>query len=225
MEIACLSASNILHAGMDSTSLRICHLIGDMVCGLCTQPPNLHVIPLVECALNPCIGCGACAGREQCTHDPAFNRIFADLASADAVFIVSAHYAPIPAKLCMLLEKIEQLAFLKRFHNDAYRSPLFGKPVGIIGHGGGTEDIIPHYRGPVLDSIWNALSYPVEMRIVGADDDRQARGVVIPVKRVVRSASSVFPIQEYDWADIRDRIQPLVERVVSWIPCFPAQPE
>lgn len=87
------------------------------------------------------------------------------------LFIVSAHYAPISSKLSILLEKIEQLAFLKRFNDENYRSPLFGRPVGIIGHGGGTEEIIKYYKAPVLDSIRNALSYPVEMDIVGANNE------------------------------------------------------
>lgn len=132
----------------------------------------------------------------------------------DALFIVSAHYAPIPSKLSMLLEKIEQIAFLKRFNNETYRSPLFRKPVGIIGHGGGTEEICKYYKEPIINSIWNALSYPVEMNIVGLDDE-QSRGLVLPVKSVSRESSSIFPVQEYDWIDIENRLIPLVYNVIS----------
>jgi hypothetical protein len=112
----------------------------------------------------------------------------------------------------MLLEKIEQLAFLKRFQDESFRSPLFGKPVGIIGHGGGTQDIIGHYVSPVLDTIWNALSWPVEMDIVGTEG--QPHGVVFPVKSVGKSPDSIFPTQEYDWEDVESRIRPLVEAVL-----------
>lgn len=78
MLIVFVSASNIKHAGENSTSFKVCRLIKDM------------------------------AERR-------------------------AYYAPIPAKLSMLLEKIEQLAFLKRFHNEAYRSPLYGIHIPVAG--------------------------------------------------------------------------------------------
>lgn len=66
----------------------------------------------------------------------------------------------------MLLEKMEQLAFLKRFNDDGYRSPLYKRPVGIVGHGGGTEEVVQSYRRQVIDTIANAMSYPIEMDIV-----------------------------------------------------------
>ena len=135
----------------------------------------------------------------------------------DALFIVSAHYAPIPSKLSMFLEKIEQLAFLKRFNDENCRSPLYGKPVGIIGHGGGTEEIHRCYKAPVIDSIWNALSYPVEMNVIGIDDE-QPRGVTFPVKKVTRIEDSMFPLQEYDWNDIEKRVTPLVIKVLEKVP-------
>jgi len=39
-------------------------------------------------------------------------------------------------------------------------------------------------------------------------------GIAIPVKRVIRDETSVFPIQEYDWDDIRERVNPLVVNVI-----------
>jgi hypothetical protein len=114
----------------------------------------------------------------------------------------------------MVLEKIEQLAFIKRFNDESYRSPLFKKPVGIIGHGGGTEEISKYYKGPILDTIWNALSYPIEMDIVGVDEE-QHNGIIIPVKSVEKIEGSIFPIQEYDWNDIEERVSPLIKNVIS----------
>lgn len=216
MNVVCISASNIKHAGQDSTSIKICKLIESMVKTKINTDVNVEVIPLVNYELKPCIGCGKCFNQEICIHDSVFNEIYNVLIKADALFIISAHYAPIPAKLSMLLEKIEQLVFLKRFNNDKYRSPLFNKPVGIVGHGGGTEKIIEYYKEPVLDSIWNALSYPVEMDIIKMNDDHD-NGVVLPVKNVRKVENSIFPVQEYDWKDIEERLKPLVNKVLSKI--------
>jgi hypothetical protein len=52
------------------------------------------------------------------------------------------------------------------------------------------------------------------MKIVKGDKD-SSNGVVFPVKRVHRAPDSVFPIQEYDWEDIKHRIEPLVEAVLE----------
>lgn len=214
MTIVCISASNIKHAGQNSTSLKTCNLIKEMVNTKTAKDKNIDVeiISLVDYELKPCIGCGTCFKQECCIYDSAFNQIYDALTKANALFIVSAHYAPIPSKLSMLLEKIEQLAFLKRFNDEDYRSPLFRKPVGIIGHGGGTEEIIKYYKEPVLDSIWNALSYPVEMNVIKLNNEHK-NGVIIPVKSVKKVEGSIFPIQEYDWTDIEHRLTPLVNNV------------
>jgi hypothetical protein len=172
-----------------------------------------EIIKLVDSELVPCIGCGKCYKKGKCVQDNEFNEIYKKLCIADAVFIVSAHYAPIPAKLSMVLEKIEQIAFLERFNDENYRSPLYRKPVGIIGHGGGTEKVIKYYEAPVIDSISNALSYPVEMNLIGIDK-KQSKGIIFPVKRVVKTDNSIFPTQEYDWLDIKKRVKLLINKVL-----------
>lgn len=214
MNIVCISASNMKHAGERSTSLKVCNIIKKIINRNTSGDADVRIIPLTDYNLKPCIGCGECFKQDKCIEDNDFNRIYNTICRMDGLFIISAHYAPIPSKLSMLLEKIEQIAFLKRFNNETYRSPLFRKPVGIIGHGGGTEEICKYYKEPVINSIWNALSYPVEMNIVGLDDE-QSRGLVLPVKSVSRESSSIFPVQEYDWIDIENRLIPLVYNVIS----------
>lgn len=214
MTIVCISASNIKHARMDSTSFKTCELIKNMINNKTSDSVEVKIISLVDYDLKPCIGCGRCFYQENCVCDDNFNQIYNILIQSNALFIVSAHYAPIPSKLSILLEKIEQLAFLKRFNNENYRSPLFKKPVGIVGHGGGTEEIIQYYKTPVLDSIWNALSYPIEMNIVGVNSE-QSNGIIFPVKNVKKVKNSIFPIQEYDWIDIENRLIPLVNNVLE----------
>ena len=216
MKICCISASNIKHAKQKSTSLKICNLIKKIILQEYFDDISIEIISLVDYEFNPCIGCGRCHAVDQCAIDHHFNMVYSKISNIDALFIVSAHYSPIPAKLSMVLEKTEQLAFIKRFNDESYRSPLFKKPVGIIGHGGGTEEISKYYKGPILDSIWNALSYPIEMDIVGVDVE-QHNGIIIPVKRIKKIEGSIFPIQEYDWHDIEERIVPLIKNVISKI--------
>lgn len=154
--------------------------------------------------------------KSVCPYDEGFNSIYSKVAESDGLFVVSAHYAPIPSKLSMLLEKMEQLAFLPRFHNEEERSPLYQKPVGIVGHGGGTEEIIKGYRGVVLNTIANALSYPIEMDILGLNEE-WPNGIVFPVEEVIRDENSLFPVQRYDWEDIRVRVEPLVDIMIEKI--------
>lgn len=214
MLIACISSSNIKHAGENSTSLKVCRLIEEMSKRKMAGNVQVEIIPLVSFELKPYIRCGECHKEDKCKNDNEFNNIYSILCKADALFVVSAHYAPIPSKLAMLLEKIEQLAFLKRFNYKSYRAPLFGKPVGIVGHGGGAGEMHKYYKEPVINTIWNALSYPVEMKIIGVDAE-QPRGVTFPVKQVTKADNSIFPVQEYDWSNIGKRLEPLVSKLLQ----------
>ncbi|MEW6724081.1 MAG: NAD(P)H-dependent oxidoreductase [Bacillota bacterium] len=61
------------------------------------------------CRLRPCQACGHCGritGRCAISVDD-LAEITARLARADGIIIVSPHYAPIPAKLSALLERLE----------------------------------------------------------------------------------------------------------------------
>ena len=214
MHIVCISASNIRHARTTSTSTKVCQLIVEILASAASPGFTSDVIPLVDYELTPCHGCGGCYTTAACRHDAVFNALYARVIQADALFVVAAHYAPIPAKLCMLLEKMEQLAFLPRFHDEGRHSPLYHKPVGIIGHSGNTEAFLAGYKGPVLDTIANALSWPLDIQIVGVDE-QWPNGIIFPVKEVRKSPDSIFPIQEYDWDDIRRRIAPLVYNVCA----------
>lgn len=214
MKVTCISASNIKHAKEYSTSSKICSLIKEMIMENNKNRITIDIIKLVDYELKPCIGCGKCFKKNRCTNDEGFNDIYSKIVKSDGLFIVSAHYAPIPSKLSMLLEKMEQLAFLLRFHKEEDKSPLYKKPVGIIGHGGGTEEIIKSYKSVVLNTIANALSYPIEMDIVGVNEE-YTKGIVVPVKEVIKDKDHIFPIQKYDWEDIKIRIEPLINNVVD----------
>lgn len=214
MLITCISASNIKHAREYSTSLKLCNSIKEISEKYYKNEISIEVLSLVDYELNPCIGCGKCFKKDKCIKDIVFNEIYSKIIKSDGLFIVSAHYAPIPSKLAMLLEKMEQLAFLPRFNNEEDKSPLYQRPVGIIAHGGGTEEIVRSYKGVVINTIANALSWPIEMKIVGINEE-WPNGIAIPIKHVRKDEDSIFPVHEYDWEDIKNRIRPLVHNVMQ----------
>jgi multimeric flavodoxin WrbA len=214
MLVVCISASNMKNAGENSTSLKVCRLIEIMISREISKDACVETIALVDAELEPCTGCGGCFELGQCNASDDFNSIYSRIAGADAVFIVSPHYTPIPAKLSMLLEKMEQISFLRWFHDNTYRPAVYGIPVGIIAHGGGSDEIVLRsYKAMVLDTIANALQ-TIMMDVVGLDEE-WPNGIVFPVKEVQKDEKGIFPVQLYDWKDIRDRIAPLVEKVME----------
>jgi multimeric flavodoxin WrbA len=157
--------------------------------------------------------CGACFELGRCARDDAFNEIYTHLSASDGIFLVCPHYAPIPSKVMMLLEKLEQMLFLKSCAEPSYRSPLFNKPVGIIAHGGQTEQARPYYKTALLDPLAAALS-SVQMQVIGAGEE-WPNGVTFGITRLSKPADSIFVSIEHDWEAVRQHILPLVENVAS----------
>jgi multimeric flavodoxin WrbA len=215
MKVTCISASNMKKAGGQSTSLIACQTIEKIIKNrLKRNAVQVEIIKLVDAELKPCTGCGQCYEAGKCAAKDDFNAIYTKIAESDAVFIVSPHYAPIPAKLSIVLEKMEQPVFLHWFRDNSYRPKVHNKPVGIIAHGGGSEEwMLRSYKELVLDTISNALQ-TIMMDVVGRDE-KWPTGVVFPVKEVRNDKNSLFPIQTYDWAEIENRLTPLVEKVIA----------
>ncbi len=205
----CISASNMSSSGEESTSYRICQVTSRL---LAQKRISCRILDLREYILSPCTGCGGCHGKRRCVHNEDFNRIYEEMIYADYIFFVSPHYAPIPAKLCALLEKMEQITFLHWWRDHTYQSELYGKLAGIISHGGGDEKALRSYKEMVNDTISNALG-TVQMRTVPFNSEWNT-GIALPVARV-REQKSIFPLQEYDWEKIREEIRKYVEVIVQ----------
>jgi hypothetical protein len=205
----------MVNAKKESISLAACLLIERIIkTRLAGNDMQMENIRLVDTTLSPCTGCGKCFKMNKCWNDDCFNNIYSRIAQSDALFIVSPHYAPIPAKLCMLLEKMEQISFLNHLHDANHYPIIHNIPVGIIAHGSGsTEAALRSYKEMVLDTIANALQ-TVTMDVVGLNEDWPT-GVAFPVKEIFRDEGEIFPLQLYDWADIEDRLTPLVLKVVE----------
>jgi len=214
MKIVCLSASNISPGRQHSASTHTCELIRDQLTEL--QPSNeVEILPLIDYALKPCQMCGECLPTLRCSQDEAFNRVHDKLQSADAVFLVCPHYAPIPSKVMILLEKLEEMAYLKYCQDNTSLTPLHGKPIGIIAHGGQTEEALPYYKTALLDPLANAFT-SIQMRVIGAGT-QWPNGVTFGIQSLILPPSSIFVTIEHDWQAIHQRIQPLVENVIAAI--------
>jgi multimeric flavodoxin WrbA len=214
LKVTCISASNVENARQNSASTYTCELVcailkdahpGDEV--------KVEIIPLIDYEPVPCRMCGNCFVNGECSHDPAFNQVYSNLREADAIFLVCPHYAPIPSKLVMILEKMEEMVFLNYCANPDYHFPLHNKPVGIIAHGGQTEAALPYYRTALLKPLAQALG-AAQMRVIELDAENPL-GVVFGIKSISAQTDSIFVKIEHDWDTIRNRIVPLVENVIQ----------
>lgn len=139
------------------------------------------------------------------------------MTDSDATLFVVPHYAPIPSKLVMLFEKMEELAFLHYMDERAEAYPLRGKAAAIIAHGGmiDSEDVIRHYRGALLDPIASVLG-SVGMNVAGVNDEWKT-GVAFGCRNLRKVDGQILPAIEQDWDLIRARIEPLIAQLVKSI--------
>lgn len=212
MHITCLSASNIAPARQHSASTRACELIRDMV--VAARPDaSVEIVPLIDYEMKPCRMCGKCFGAGRCARDEAFNAVYAKMIAAGALFLVVPHYAPIPSKVMILLEKLQEMMFLHSCAVADYRFTLYHKPLGIVAHGGQPVEALPYYKTTLLDPLANAFT-SVQVDVVGAGE-QWPNGATFGITRLARPDDSIFVTIEHDCADVRRRIEPLVRNVVG----------
>ncbi len=111
MKIVCISAANIDVARNNSASVHACELVRDL---LQSEHPDAEVdiVPLIDYEMMPCHMCGKCLEKQRCARDEAFNQVFEKMIAADGIFLVVPHYAPLPSKLMILFEKMEEIGYL-----------------------------------------------------------------------------------------------------------------
>lgn len=211
MNAICISASNIFSSERQSISYQLCEKVTQ---AFMHNGIECEIIDLREFDLSPCIGCGKCFNSRRCCRDQDFNAIYQKIIHADCVFFVSPHYAPIPAKLCMLLEKMEEITFLHWWKDNSYQSEMYQKPAGIISHGGGSDWALSSYKAMVNDTIANALD-TIQCKIVPYSDEWNT-GLSLPVHAVLEE-KNIFPIQTYDWDSIELKVQEYVNHVAKAI--------
>jgi multimeric flavodoxin WrbA len=211
MKVLCISASNIMNIAFDdSTSIKLCKLIIECL------PKEKYIGEIVDLRtykIKPCIGCGMCYKTHRCIFDDSFNNIYEKIINSNILFIVSPHYAPIPAKLCMLLEKMEQITFLPWAKDSNYKSELYGIATGVISHGGGSDWALSSYKAMVNDTIANAL-VTIQLKLIPYSQEWNT-GISIPVANVINNIDDIFPKQEYEWDNIKDKILKYVSNIIK----------
>lgn len=209
----CISSSNIIHKGNENgTSYKICEIVNSEVKKRFDDISH-SIIELKGKTINPCIGCGKCFQTNRCIISDDFNEIYEKVIDSDVVIFVSPHYAPIPAKLAALLERMEQITFLKWGRNNSYQSEVFGKIAGIISHGGGEAWALKSYKKMVNDTIANALE-TIQLKTIPLNEEWNT-GISLPIKRALFDDENIFPIQEYDWSFITDKISEYIEQIIK----------
>ena len=214
MKYTCISAANIEPARANSASTHTCELIRDLLVAQ-DAGAQVTILPLIDYELRPCRMCGQCLTGGFCTRDEAFNAVYRAMRAADAVFLVCPHYAPLPSKVMILMEKLEEIAFLNYCADANCRLPLYRKPVGIVAHGGRIEDAaaLAYYRTALLEPLATDLE-SVQMRVIGAGEEAP-RGVVFGIKTLSMRPGSIFVDITQDWEAVRQRLVPLVTNVVA----------
>lgn len=214
MKVTCISAANIEVARDRSASVRACELVRDL---LREERPGaeVEILPLIDYEMTPCRMCGECLNIQRCPRDEAFNRVFEKMIAADGIFVVVPHYAPLPSKLMILFEKMEEIAFLNWSADASYRFPLHQKPAGVIGHGGqqSTEEVLAYYQRSLVEPVAMALS-SVSMRVIGAGA-RQPNGVAFGIRSITKPDGSIFVDIQHDWDEVRQRVAPLVQHFAA----------
>ena len=213
MKIICISASNVEFVREFSASTKTCEMIRELI--LTEHSAQVEILCLMDSELNPCRMCGNCLETGKCVRDDAFNHIYQKLAEADAVFVVCPHYAPIPSKLMILLEKMEEICYLNWCQDQKYQTIVHEKPIGLVAHGGQPTKAASYYKTALLDPL--ALSFSsIQMKVVGAGE-QSPNGVVYGVKNLSLVPDSIFVQIDHDWEDIRSRLTPLVKNVLGQI--------
>jgi hypothetical protein len=146
-----------------------------------------EIIELKNHVLNPCRDCMKCLDSRRCATDDTFNQLYEKIIACDILFIVSPHYAPIPAKLCILLEKMEEITFYRWERDTSYQSEVYGIKTALIAHGGGSDNEVPQgehgisqkdYKKVVNDPIANALR-TIQFDLIPFSDEWDT-GIVVP---------------------------------------------
>ena len=216
MKLLCISCSNVLHKGPDSASTRVCHLVEQLARQ--SQPELVTTtLSLVDFKLKNCLFCGQCRDAGRCTSDEQFNALYAQLCASDRIVLVVPFYAIVPAKLTMLLEKLNQIFYTAWLRNPDEPSALRGKKVVLVAHGGSNltdnPEAAQNYRALLLKPLnycWNSLG----TELIGPEVDA-VKGIVFGVTGYETVDGAVFPEMVHDWQGIEELLTPLAAELVS----------
>lgn len=216
MQLLCISASNTQSMGAHSTSTRVGYLIQDMVKQK-LENISVEVIALSDYDLKVCRLCGACGDSGRCSSDAAFNQLIAKIEAADGLFFIVPHYSPIPAKLIMIFEKLNEISYAGWLNKPNFKSSWDGLPVAIIGHGGMVEtaDNLRYYHDELVATVAKTLR-SFSFLTIGLDED-YPDGVCFGLQDdscIKPREDAAFPDIIQDFTKIQQRIEPLVRKMI-----------
>ena len=216
MQLLCISASNSRLVGENSTSTRVGYLVKKIVQKR-QEDASVEVLPLSEYDIRACHICGNCRESGRCLNDGAFNLILKKIEEADGIFFIVPHYSPIPAKLIMIFEKVNEIMYAGWLNKPEYRSAWDGIPVAIIGHGGMTEtpDNLRYYHDQMVATVAKTLR-SFSFMTIGLDDEFPD-GACFGLREeacLKKREGAVFPDIIQDWDRIERRIEPLIYKML-----------
>jgi len=147
--------------------------------------------------------------------DPAFNQVYEKMIGADAIFLVCPHYVLIPSKVVMLLEKLQEMAYLSYCVDPEFHITLYNKPIGIIAHGEQGPEALLYYKKALLDPLASAFA-SVQAKIIGAGE-QWPTGVVFGTTDITKRTDSIFVDITHDWDCIRTSLTPLLNNVLQYL--------
>lgn len=220
MLITCISTSNTKKLGENSTSTKVCNIVGDIIKREYKEEIEVRTIALMDYDFKSCVLCGECADSNSCIYDEDFNKIFSEMGKSDAIFLVVPHYSTIPSKLTMMFEKINEIVYAGCVKDENYMPPIAEKVVGIIGHGGMPENekVLKYYHENLITPVAKSLQ-SLSFKTVEADEEFKF-GIpfgLIGDNCYEKVEGEVYPKINHNFEHIESRIKPLVKNVVDKI--------
>lgn len=165
MNITILSGSNVGTSGKDSISLRTAELLKNKLYEV-NSSCSVNLVDLREYKLKSCEMCEKCAKAQRCVEDEDFNKLYDTISKSDELIVIAPHYAPIPSKLIIMFEKLEEMSYLQYCAgNTEAAHPTNKKKAGVIAHGGMTQDYEQLYTENILTPLINVMEC-IGMKVV-----------------------------------------------------------
>ncbi|MBP1755079.1 MAG: hypothetical protein H6Q59_1477 [Firmicutes bacterium] len=216
MKLLCISASNTQSMGALSTSTKVGYLIQNIV-NKEHENISVEVIALSDYDLKVCRLCGACSDSGRCSSDTAFNQLLTKIEAADGIFFIVPHYSPIPAKLIMIFEKINEIMYAGWLNKPEFKASWDGLPVAIIGHGGMVEtaDNLRYYHDQLVATVAKTLRSFSFLTIGLNEDYLDGACFGLQDDSCIRTREdAVFPDIIQDFTKVEQRIEPLVWKMI-----------
>ena len=208
MKILCIAASQVANRGEESYSFKIAEMVKQITVDNDTNS-EVNIIHLAEKKLIPCCMCLKCSDSGLCIYDDSFNEIHCEMKQADIIFIVCPHYAGLPSKLTIILEKLEEICYILMCNKEVDKWALKNKPMGLIVHGGSTDSYIHLYENTVLKPLaYICKSIGLKLK----DSQDYNNGIIFGVKGYENVENSNVPDMVYDYSAIKQVLKPFVKQ-------------